>query len=179
MEVRCGSRSQKAAGGRTDCAPNNWNHHLEYHLQRLDSILSRFTNSVVNQWANNGTLECVPACLRTAGSLQWQEGHAFHTQEEAVKPWKCLNVYAQFAEEFMAMPVIKGVKTESEQFAGAVDTYCIEALMQDGKALQAGTTHFWVKTLQSFWGSVLNGKRPIGICVGNSWKLDTRLVVRW
>ena len=81
--------------------------------------------------------------LRTAEFL-WQEGHTAHaTKTEALKEAELMNnVYADFAENFMAIPVIKGVKTESERFAGAVDTFCIEALMQDGKALQAGTSHF-------------------------------------
>src|SRR5258708_19929272 len=81
--------------------------------------------------------------LRTTEFL-WQEGHTAHaTAEEAVAETKqMLEIYATFAEEYMALPVIRGVKTESERFAGAVDTYCIEALMQAGKALQAGTSHF-------------------------------------
>ena len=81
--------------------------------------------------------------LRTAEFL-WQEGHTAHaTTEEAIEETeKMLEVYATFAEQYMALPVIRGVKTPSERFAGAEDTYCIEALMQDGKALQAGTSHF-------------------------------------
>ena len=81
--------------------------------------------------------------LRTAEFL-WQEGHTAHeTREEAIAETEQMNnVYADFAEHFMAIPVVKGRKTESERFAGAEDTYCIEALMQDGKALQAGTSHF-------------------------------------
>ena len=81
--------------------------------------------------------------LRTAEFL-WQEGHTAHaTKKEAIEESeKMLDVYAEFAEKWMAMPVIKGVKTESERFAGALDTYCIEALMQDGKALQTKTSHF-------------------------------------
>ena len=97
-----------------------------------------------NQWANVVRWEMrTRLFLRTAEFL-WQEGHTAHaTEKEAVtETEKMLDVYAQFAEEFMAMPVIKGIKTESERFAGAVETYCIEALMQDGKALQAGTSHF-------------------------------------
>ena len=81
--------------------------------------------------------------LRTTEFL-WQEGHTAHaTKEEALEETlKMLNVYATFAEKYMALPVIKGVKTESERFAGAIDTYTIETLMQDGKALQGGTSHF-------------------------------------
>ncbi len=97
-----------------------------------------------NQWANVVRWEMrTRLFLRTAEFL-WQEGHTAHaTKEEAIEETvKMLNVYADFAENFMAMPVIKGVKSANERFAGALDTYCIEALMQDGKALQAGTSHF-------------------------------------
>jgi len=97
-----------------------------------------------NQWANVVRWEMrTRLFLRTAEFL-WQEGHTAHaTKKEAIdETEKMLDVYAEFAESFMAMPVIKGVKTPSERFAGAEDTYCIEALMQDGKALQAGTSHF-------------------------------------
>ncbi len=81
--------------------------------------------------------------LRTAEFL-WQEGHTAHaTKEEAIaETEQMLNVYADFAEKFMAVPVVRGIKSPSERFAGAEETYCIEALMQDGKALQAGTSHF-------------------------------------
>ncbi|HCC65007.1 MAG TPA: proline--tRNA ligase, partial [Flavobacteriales bacterium] len=99
---------------------------------------------LVNQWANVVRWEMrTRLFLRTAEFL-WQEGHTAHaTKDEAVEEAKkMLEVYADFAENHMAMPVVKGVKTESERFAGAEDTYCIEALMQDGKALQAGTSHF-------------------------------------
>jgi prolyl-tRNA synthetase len=99
---------------------------------------------LINQWANVVRWEMrTRLFLRTAEFL-WQEGHTAHeTREEAVEETlKILGVYATFAEEFLAIPVIKGIKTESEKFAGAIDTYCIEALMQDGKALQSGTSHF-------------------------------------
>jgi prolyl-tRNA synthetase len=99
---------------------------------------------LINQWANVVRWELrTRLFLRTAEFL-WQEGHTAHaTREEAIEETrKMLNVYADFAENYMALPVIKGVKTENERFAGAVDTYCIEAMMQDGKALQAGTSHF-------------------------------------
>ncbi|MFT4660093.1 MAG: prolyl-tRNA synthetase [Patiriisocius sp.] len=99
---------------------------------------------LINQWANVMRWEMrTRLFLRTAEFL-WQEGHTAHaTKDEALAETKqMLEVYAQFAEEYMAMPVIKGVKSESERFAGADDTYSIEALMQDGKALQAGTSHF-------------------------------------
>lgn len=99
---------------------------------------------LINQWANVVRWEMrTRLFLRTAEFL-WQEGHTAHaTKAEAVEETlKILDIYARFAEEYMAMPVLKGVKTINERFAGAEDTYCIEALMQDGKALQAGTSHF-------------------------------------
>ncbi len=99
---------------------------------------------LINQWANVMRWEMrTRLFLRTAEFL-WQEGHTAHaTREEAVEEAKrMIHVYETFAREWMALPVIVGVKSESERFAGAIDTYCIEALMQDGKALQAGTSHF-------------------------------------
>jgi len=99
---------------------------------------------LINQWANVVRWEMrTRLFLRTAEFL-WQEGHTAHaTEKEAIEEAeKMMNVYAEFAENHMAMPVIKGTKTESERFAGALETYCIEALMQDGRALQAGTSHF-------------------------------------
>lgn len=99
---------------------------------------------LINQWANVVRWEMrTRLFLRTAEFL-WQEGHTAHaTEKEAIEEAEqMMNVYAEFAEKHMAMPVIKGLKTETERFAGAVETYCIEALMQDGKALQAGTSHF-------------------------------------
>jgi Prolyl-tRNA synthetase len=105
---------------------------------------------LVNQWANVVRWEMrTRLFLRTAEFL-WQEGHTAHaTKDEAVKETvQMLDVYADFAENFMALPVIKGVKSESERFPGAIDTYCIEAMMQDGKALQAGTPISWVRILR-------------------------------
>lgn len=102
---------------------------------------------LINQWANVVRWEMrTRLFLRTAEFL-WQEGHTAHSsKQEAIEETKqMLEVYRTFAEEHMAVPVIRGVKTENERFAGAVDTYCIEALMQDGKALQAGTSHSLVK----------------------------------
>ena len=99
---------------------------------------------LINQWANVVRWEMrTRLFLRTAEFL-WQEGHTAHeTEAEAIKETELMNsVYADFVENFMAIPVIQGKKTESERFAGALETYCIEALMQDGKALQAGTSHF-------------------------------------
>ena len=99
---------------------------------------------LVNQWANVVRWEMrTRLFLRTAEFL-WQEGHTAHaTKKEAIdETEQMINVYAEFAQNFMAMPVIIGLKSEKERFAGAEETYCIEALMQDGKALQAGTSHF-------------------------------------
>lgn len=99
---------------------------------------------LVNQWANVVRWEMrTRLFLRTAEFL-WQEGHTAHaTKHEAIEEAELmLNVYADFAENFMKIPVVRGLKTESERFAGAEETYCIEAMMQDGKALQAGTSHF-------------------------------------
>jgi prolyl-tRNA synthetase len=99
---------------------------------------------LINQWANVVRWEMrTRLFLRTAEFL-WQEGHTAHaTAQEAIdETLRMVDVYAEFAEKWMALPVVKGVKSESERFAGAIDTYCIEALMQDGKALQAGTSHF-------------------------------------
>jgi prolyl-tRNA synthetase len=99
---------------------------------------------LINQWANVVRWEMrTRLFLRTAEFL-WQEGHTAHaTKDEAIEETeKMLEVYAKFAEDFMAIPVIRGIKSPSERFAGADETYCIEAMMQDGKALQAGTSHF-------------------------------------
>lgn len=99
---------------------------------------------LINQWANVVRWEMRTRLFLRTMEFLWQEGHTAHaTQEEAeAETLQMLEVYRTFAEDFMAMPVITGIKTESERFAGAVETYCIEALMQDGKALQAGTSHF-------------------------------------
>ncbi|MCL4134037.1 UNVERIFIED_CONTAM: hypothetical protein GTU68_038522 [Idotea baltica] len=99
---------------------------------------------LVNQWANVVRWEMRTRLFLRTSEFLWQEGHTAHaTKKEAVaESIQMMQVYAQFAEEFMALPVVRGIKSESERFAGAVETYCIEALMQDGKALQAGTSHF-------------------------------------
>jgi prolyl-tRNA synthetase len=116
--------------------------------------------------------------LRTAEFL-WQEGHTAHaTHAEAIEESvKMMNVYAEFAENFMAIPVIKGVKTESERFAGAVETYCIEALMQDGKALQAGTSHFLGQNFaKAFDVKFANSEGKQEYVWGTSWGVSTRLM---
>jgi len=104
---------------------------------------------LINQWANVVRWEMRTRLFLRTTEFLWQEGHTAHaTKSEAIaESEQMMNVYADFVENHMAVPVIKGLKTESERFAGALETYCIEALMQDGKALQAGTSHFLVKTL--------------------------------
>lgn len=134
---------------------------------------------LINQWANVVRWEMrTRLFLRTAEFL-WQEGHTAHeTKEEAVEETvKMMNVYAEFAEKFMAMPVLKGVKTESERFAGAVDTYCIEALMQDGKALQSGTSHFLGQNFaKAFEVKYANREGKLDYVWGTSWGVSTRLM---
>jgi prolyl-tRNA synthetase len=132
-----------------------------------------------NQWANVVRWEMrTRLFLRTAEFL-WQEGHTAHaTREEAlIEAEKMLNVYADFAEKFMAMPVLKGVKSPNERFAGAEDTYCIEALMQDGKALQAGTSHFLGQNFaKAFDVKFLNKENQLDYVWATSWGVSTRLI---
>jgi len=134
---------------------------------------------LVNQWANVVRWEMrTRLFLRTAEFL-WQEGHTAHaTKDEAIaETVKMLDVYADFAENWMAMPVIKGVKTESERFAGAEDTYCIEALMQDGKALQAGTSHFLGQNFAKAFDVKFSDKNNKQEYVwATSWGVSTRLI---
>ncbi|MGZ3917584.1 MAG: proline--tRNA ligase [Flavisolibacter sp.] len=134
---------------------------------------------LVNQWANVVRWEMrTRLFLRTAEFL-WQEGHTAHaTAEEAVSETRqMLEVYAKFAEEFMALPVIRGVKTASERFAGAEDTYCIEALMQDGKALQAGTSHFLGQNFaKAFDVKFLSKENKLEYVWATSWGVSTRLI---
>jgi len=134
---------------------------------------------LVNQWANVVRWEMrTRLFLRTAEFL-WQEGHTAHaTAEEAVAETKqMLDVYADFVENYMAVPVIKGVKSPSERFAGAVDTYCIEALMQDGKALQAGTSHFLGQNFaKAFDVKFSNKENKLDYVWATSWGVSTRLV---
>ena len=132
-----------------------------------------------NQWANVVRWEMrTRLFLRTAEFL-WQEGHTAHaTQEEAVKEAETmLDVYADFAENWMAMPVLKGVKSPSERFAGALETYAIEALMQDGKALQAGTSHFLGQNFaKAFDVKFLNRENQLDYVWATSWGVSTRLM---
>ncbi|MDP5230793.1 MAG: proline--tRNA ligase [Cellulophaga sp.] len=134
---------------------------------------------LINQWANVVRWEMrTRLFLRTAEFL-WQEGHTAHaTESEAIIEAKqMMDVYAEFAEEFMAMPVIKGTKTESERFAGALDTYCIEALMQDGKALQAGTSHFLGQNFAKAFDVKYATKEGTQEYVwATSWGVSTRLM---
>lgn len=134
---------------------------------------------LINQWANVVRWEMrTRLFLRTAEFL-WQEGHTAHAtkdeaEEEAIK---MLNVYAQFAEEHMAMPVIKGIKSASERFAGAVETYTIEAMMQDGKALQSGTSHFLGQNFaKAFDVKFADKEGKIDYVWATSWGLSTRMI---
>jgi prolyl-tRNA synthetase len=134
---------------------------------------------LINQWANVVRWEMrTRLFLRTAEFL-WQEGHTAHaTASEAIaESVKMLGVYADFVENFMAVPVIKGVKTPNERFAGALDTYCIEALMQDGKALQAGTSHFLGQNFaKAFEVKYLNRENQLEYVWATSWGVSTRLI---
>jgi prolyl-tRNA synthetase len=134
---------------------------------------------LINQWANVVRWEMrTRLFLRTAEFL-WQEGHTAHaTAYEAIKETEqMLDVYAEFAETFMAMPVIKGKKSEGERFPGAIDTYCIEAMMQDGKALQAGTSHFLGQNFaRAFDVQFTNKEGKMELVWGTSWGVSTRLM---
>ncbi|MCC6384079.1 MAG: proline--tRNA ligase [Bacteroidia bacterium] len=134
---------------------------------------------LVNQWANVVRWEMrTRLFLRTAEFL-WQEGHTAHaTEQEAIEETlKMLHVYEQFANQFLALPVIKGVKTANERFAGAMETYCIEALMQDGKALQAGTSHFLGQNFAKAFDVRFTSKEGVQNYVwATSWGVSTRLM---
>jgi prolyl-tRNA synthetase len=134
---------------------------------------------LINQWANVVRWEMrTRLFLRTAEFL-WQEGHTAHaTKEEAVfETDQMLGVYATFAEEWMALPVIKGAKTPNERFAGAEDTLCIEGLMQDGKALQCGTSHFLGQNFaKSFDVKFVNKENELEYAWATSWGVSTRLM---
>ncbi|KQB44448.1 proline--tRNA ligase [Flavobacterium sp. L1I52] len=134
---------------------------------------------LINQWANVVRWEMrTRLFLRTAEFL-WQEGHTAHaTRKEAIEESeKMMNVYADFVQNFMAIPVVKGLKTETERFAGAEETYCIEALMQDGKALQAGTSHFLGQNFaEAFDVKFANAEGKQEYVWGTSWGVSTRLM---
>jgi prolyl-tRNA synthetase len=132
-----------------------------------------------NQWANVVRWEMrTRLFLRTAEFL-WQEGHTAHAPEQEAREEtaRMLEVYADFAENYMAMPVLKGVKSPNERFAGAIDTYCIEAMMQDGKALQAGTSHFLGQNFaKAFDVQFLNKSNNLEYVWATSWGVSTRLI---
>lgn len=134
---------------------------------------------LINQWANVVRWEMrTRLFLRTAEFL-WQEGHTAHaSREEAIEETeKMLNVYADFVEEYMAVPVIKGIKTANERFAGAEETYCIEAMMQDGKALQAGTSHFLGQNFARAFDVKFSDKNnALDYVWATSWGVSTRLI---
>jgi len=134
---------------------------------------------LINQWANVVRWEMRTRLFLRTMEFLWQEGHTAHaTRDEAVdETIKMLNVYRTFAEDFMAVPVITGVKTESERFAGAEETYCIEALMQDGKALQAGTSHFLGQNFaKAFDVSFQDKDGQLKSVWATSWGVSTRLI---
>lgn len=133
----------------------------------------------VNQWANVVRWEMRTRLFLRTSEFLWQEGHTAHeTKEEALQETELMNnIYAEFAENFMAIPVVKGSKTENERFAGALETYCIEALMQDGKALQAGTSHFlgqnFAKAFDVKFATKEGGLEHVW---ATSWGVSTRLI---
>ncbi|MBE9489211.1 MAG: proline--tRNA ligase [Bacteroidetes bacterium] len=134
---------------------------------------------LINQWANVVRWEMRTRLFLRTSEFLWQEGHTAHaTKEEAWEETKLINnVYATFAENFMAIPVIQGLKTESERFAGAEETMCIEALMQDGKALQAGTSHFLGQNFaKAFDVKFTNKEGKQDYVWATSWGVSTRLV---
>ena len=134
---------------------------------------------LINQWANVVRWEMRTRLFLRTSEFLWQEGHTAHaTKEEAVfEAEQMLDIYADFAENFMAIPVVRGFKTESERFAGAIETYCIEALMQDGKALQAGTSHFLGQNFAKAFDVMFTTKEGKREHVwATSWGVSTRLM---
>jgi prolyl-tRNA synthetase len=134
---------------------------------------------LINQWANVVRWEMRTRLFLRTTEFLWQEGHTAHaTSKEAVEETeRMLEVYADFAENFMAIPVIKGVKTANERFAGALETYCIEALMQDGKALQAGTSHFLGQNFAKAFDVKFTSKEgKLDYVWATSWGVSTRLM---
>ena len=132
-----------------------------------------------NQWANVVRWEMRTRLFLRTTEFLWQEGHTAHaTEAEALEETKkMLEVYADFSERFMAVPVIKGVKTANERFAGALDTFCIEALMQDGKALQAGTSHFLGQNFaKAFDVTFMDKSNKLDHVWASSWGVSTRLI---
>ena len=134
---------------------------------------------LLNQWANVVRWEMRTRLFLRTMEFLWQEGHTAHeTKEEAIEETlRMLDVYTTFAEHYMALPVIRGIKTASERFAGAVDTYCIEALMQDGRALQAGTSHFLGQNFaKAFDCQFQNRNNELEYVWATSWGMSTRLI---
>lgn len=134
---------------------------------------------LINQWANVVRWEMRTRLFLRTTEFLWQEGHTAHaTEEEAIHETKqMINIYASFAEDWMALPVIQGVKSASERFAGAEDTYTIEALMQDGKALQAGTSHFLGQNFaKAFDVTFINKENKSELVWATSWGVSTRLI---
>lgn len=134
---------------------------------------------LINQWANVVRWEMRTRLFLRTTEFLWQEGHTAHaTAQEAIdETMQMLNVYAEFAEEWMAMPVIKGVKSINERFAGAIDTFCIEALMQDGKALQSGTSHFLGQNFAKAFDVKFSDKEnKLDYVWATSWGVSTRLI---
>ncbi len=134
---------------------------------------------LINQWANVVRWEMRTRIFLRTSEFLWQEGHTAHaTQAEAIaETEQMLDVYATFAEEWMALPVLKGIKTPNERFAGAVETYCIEALMQDNKALQAGTSHFLGQNFAKAFDVKFQDKEGgLEYVWGTSWGSSTRLM---
>ncbi|MGB3345494.1 MAG: proline--tRNA ligase [Aequorivita sp.] len=134
---------------------------------------------LINQWANVVRWEMRTRLFLRTSEFLWQEGHTAHaTKEEAIaEAEQMMNVYSEFAENYLAIPVIKGTKTESERFAGALETYCIEALMQDGKALQAGTSHFLGQNFAKAFDVKFTAKDgTLDYVWATSWGVSTRLI---
>src|SRR5215217_7729661 len=134
---------------------------------------------LVNQWANVVRWEMRTRLFLRTSEFLWQEGHTAHaTSEEAIaETEQMLDVYANFAENWMGLPVVKGRKTPNERFAGALDTYCIEALMQDGKALQAGTSHFLGQNFAKAFDVKFSDKQnKLDYVWATSWGVSTRLI---
>ncbi|RMF63434.1 MAG: proline--tRNA ligase, partial [Bacteroidetes bacterium] len=133
----------------------------------------------INQWANVVRWEMRTRLFLRTMEFLWQEGHTAHaTREEALEETRLiLDLYTRFAEDYMVMPVLRGVKSESERFAGAEETYCIEALMQDGKALQAGTSHFLGQNFaRAFECRFQNRNNELEYVWSTSWGVSTRLI---
>ena len=134
---------------------------------------------LINQWANVVRWEMRTRLFLRTSEFLWQEGHTAHeTKKEAEEETiKILDIYTKFLEETMAIPVLRGIKSENEKFAGAVETYCVEALMQDGKALQAGTSHFLGQNFARAFDVKFATKEGKNEFVwGTSWGVSTRLI---